>query len=340
MQIGMIGLGRMGANMVRRLLRGGHTAVVFDPDHAAVEKLVAEGATGAASLDEFVAKLESPKTAWCMVPAGEITENTVRELGARLCQGDAIIDGGNTYFKDDVRRSKELAARGIAYIDVGTSGGVWGLERGYCLMVGGPDRAVDRLTPVFATLAPGVDAAPRTPGRTGDPTPAEQGWLHCGPSGAGHFVKMVHNGIEYALMAAYAEGLNIIKGAGAGARPQEADAETAPLRDPQYYPYDAIDLAEVAEVWRRGSVVGSWLLDLTAEALRADPGLEQFTGRVSDSGEGRWTSIAAIEEGVSAPLLTAALYSRFASRGSELFADKVQSAQRLEFGGHVEKPRS
>jgi 6-phosphogluconate dehydrogenase len=254
-----------------------------------------------------------------------------------LSPGDAIIDGGNSSYRDDIDRARAAGGRGLDYVDCGTSGGVWGLERGYCLMIGGPDRAVARLEPVFAALAPGVDAAPRTPGRTGAPSPAEQGWLHCGPAGAGHFVKMVHNGIEYALMAAYAEGLNIIRGAGAGVHPPSADAETAPLRDPQYYPYDRIDLAEVAEVWRRGSVVGSWLLDLTAEALRADPDLEQFTGRVSDSGEGRWTSIAAIEEGVPAPLLTAALYSRFASRGSEVFADKVESAQRFGFGGHVEK---
>jgi 6-phosphogluconate dehydrogenase len=338
-QIAMVGLGRMGANMVRRLLRDGHECHVYDVSPDAVAGLEQEGAHGAGSLKELVAGLAAPRAVWLMLPAA-ITGATVTELLDLLSPGDAIVDGGNSSYRDDIDRAGVASGRDVDYVDCGTSGGVWGLERGYCLMVGGPDRAVDRLTPGFTTLAPSVGATPRTPGRTGDPTPAEQGWLHCGPSGAGHFVKMVHNGIEYALMAAYAEGLNIIKGAGAGARPQEADAETAPLRDPQYYPYDAIDLAEVAEVWRRGSVVGSWLLDLTAEALRADPGLEQFTGRVSDSGEGRWTSIAAIEEGVSAPLLTAALYSRFASRGSELFADKVQSAQRLEFGGHVEKPRS
>ena len=271
-----------------------------------------------------------------MLPAA-VTGGTVARLLDLLSPDDAVVDGGNSSYRDDIDRAEAAAGSGLDYVDCGTSGGVWGLERGYCLMIGGPERAVARLEPVFAALAPGVEAAPRTPGRTGDPSPAEQGWLHCGPAGAGHFVKMVHNGIEYALMAAYAEGLNVIRGAGAGVHPSTADAETAPLRDPQYYPYDRIDLAEVAEVWRRGSVVGSWLLDLTAEALRADSDLEQFAGRVSDSGEGRWTSIAAIEEGVPAPLLTAALYSRFASRGSEVFADKVESAQRFEFGGHLEK---
>jgi 6-phosphogluconate dehydrogenase len=336
MQIGMVGLGRMGANMVRRLLRGSHECHVYDVSPAAVAGLQQEGARGAGSLPELVAGLATPRALWLMLPAA-ITGDTVQQLLELLHPGDAIVDGGNSSYRDDIDRAEVAAGRGLDYVDCGTSGGVWGLERGYCLMVGGPDRAVERLSPVFATLAPGVDTAPRTPGRSGDPTPAEQGWLHCGPAGAGHFVKMVHNGIEYALMAAYAEGLNIIKGAGAGTRPPDADAETAPLREPRYYPYDSIDLADVAEVWRRGSVIGSWLLDLTAEALRTDPRLEQFTGRVSDSGEGRWTSIAAIEEGVSAPLLTAALYSRFASRGSELFADKVQSAQRLEFGGHVER---
>ena len=336
MQIAMIGLGRMGANMVRRLLRDGHECHVFDVSADAVAGLVAEGARGAGSVAELVAGLSAPRSVWMMLPAG-ITGDTVSTLLDALEASDAIVDGGNSSYRDDIDRAELAAARGIDYVDCGTSGGVWGLDRGYCLMIGGPDRAVTRLWPVFASLAPGVAAAPRTPGRDGDPSPAEQGFLHCGPSGAGHFVKMVHNGVEYALMAAYAEGLNIIRGAGAGVRPAEADAETAPLREPRYYPYDGIDLAEVAEVWRRGSVIGSWLLDLTAEALRADPRLEQFAGRVSDSGEGRWTSIAAIEEGVSAPLLTAALYSRFSSRGSELFADKVQSAQRLGFGGHVEK---
>jgi 6-phosphogluconate dehydrogenase len=338
-QIGMVGLGRMGANMVRRLLRGGHECHVYDVSPQAVDRLVHEGAQGAGSLQELVAGLGGPRAVWLMLPAG-VTGATVTQLLDLLSPGDAVVDGGNSSYRDDIDRAAVAAGRGVDYVDCGTSGGIWGLERGYCLMIGGPGGAVGRLSPVFATLAPGVDAAPRTPGRTGDPSPAEQGWLHCGPSGAGHFVKMVHNGIEYALMAAYAEGLNVIKGAGVGTRKQTDDAETAPLRDPQYYPYDAMDLADVAEVWRRGSVIGSWLLDLTAEALRADPGLEQFTGHVSDSGEGRWTSIAAIEEGVPATLLTAALYSRFASRGSELFADKVQSAQRLEFGGHVEKAQS
>jgi 6-phosphogluconate dehydrogenase len=336
MQIAMVGLGRMGANMVRRLLRAGHDCHVYDVSVDAVAGLVAEGAQGAGSLSELVAGLSAPRSVWMMLPAA-ITGDTVSTLLDTLGAGDAIVDGGNSSYRDDIDRAGLAAARGIDYVDCGTSGGVWGLDRGYCLMIGGPDRAVDRLRPVFASLAPGVAAAPRTPGRDGDPTPAEQGFLHCGPSGAGHFVKMVHNGIEYALMAAYAEGPNVIRSAGAGVGSAEADAETAPLREPKYYPYDRIDLAEVAEVWRRGSVVGSWLLDLTAEALHADAGLEQFAGRVSDSGEGRWTSIAAIEEGVAAPLLTAALYSRFASRGSDLFADKVQSAQRLGFGGHVEK---
>ena len=339
MQIAMVGLGRMGANMVRRLLRAGHECHVYDVSPEAVAGLVAEGARGAGSVAELVAGLEAPRTVWLMLPAA-ITGDSVTGLLELLAPGDAIVDGGNSSYRDDIDRAETAAAQGIDYVDCGTSGGVWGLDRGYCLMIGGPDRAVSRIEPVFAALAPGVDAAPRTPGATGDPSPAEQGWLHCGPSGAGHFVKMVHNGIEYALMAAYAEGLNIIKNAGVGVRRAEVDAETAPLREPRYYPFDGIDLPAVAEVWRRGSVVGSWLLDLTAEALRADPGLEQFAGRVSDSGEGRWTSIAAIEEGVSAPLLTSALYSRFASRGSELFADKVESAQRLGFGGHLEKSGS
>jgi len=339
MQIAMVGLGRMGANMVRRLLRAGHECHVYDVSPEAVAGLVAEGARGAGSVAELVAGLEAPRTVWLMLPAA-ITGDSVTGLLGLLAPGDAIVDGGNSSYRDDIDRAETAAARGIDYVDCGTSGGVWGLDRGYCLMIGGPARAVSRIEPVFAALAPGVEAAPRTPGATGDPSPAEQGWLHCGPSGAGHFVKMVHNGIEYALMAAYAEGLNIIKNAGVGVRRAEVDAETAPLREPRYYPFDGIDLPAVAEVWRRGSVVGSWLLDLTAEALRADPGLEQFAGRVSDSGEGRWTSIAAIEEGVSAPLLTSALYSRFASRGSELFADKVESAQRLGFGGHLEKSGS
>jgi len=336
MQLGMVGLGRMGANIVRRLMRAGHECVVYDVDAKAVEGLAGEGATGADSLDDFVAKLSAPRAAWVMVPAGKITEDTVAELGGRLEAGDAIIDGGNSYYRDDIRRAGELDGKGIDYIDCGTSGGVFGLERGYCLMIGGPDEAVTRLEPIFAALAPGVEAAERTPGRSGDAAPAEQGYLHCGPSGAGHFVKMVHNGIEYGLMAAYAEGLNILRNADIGERAREADAETAPLEHPEFYRYD-IDVAEVAEVWRRGSVVGSWLLDLTAAALRQSPDLSDFEGRVSDSGEGRWTSIAAIEEGVPAPVLSEALYSRFASRGLDDFADKALSAMRRQFGGHEEK---
>jgi 6-phosphogluconate dehydrogenase len=336
MKIGMVGLGRMGANMVRRLVRAGLQCRVFDVSDQAVKQLVGEGAEGSGSLSDLVAGLEPPRTVWMMLPAA-VTGKTVTDLLQLLEPGDAIVDGGNSSYRDDIDRSRVAASRGIDYVDCGTSGGVWGLEAGYCLMIGGPDRAVDRLQPVFAALAPGVAAAPRTPGRTGEPSPAEQGFIHAGPSGAGHFVKMVHNGIEYAIMGAYAEGLAIIQSAGVGKRPPAADAETSPLGDPQYYPYDNIDLTDVAEVWRRGSVIKSWLLDLTAESLLTDPGLEQFVGRVADSGEGRWTSIAAIEEGVPATLLTAALYSRFASRGSDLFADKVQSAQRLEFGGHVER---
>jgi 6-phosphogluconate dehydrogenase len=336
-QLGMVGLGRMGANIVRRLIRDGHECVAYDVDPEAIARAADGGATGAGSLDDFVARLEPPRAAWVMVPAGEITESTVTDLAARLEPGDAIIDGGNSYYRDDIRRAAALAERGIDYIDCGTSGGVFGLERGYCLMIGGPDDAVQRLEPIFATLAPGVDAAPRTPGRDGDPSPAEHGYLHCGPSGAGHFVKMVHNGIEYGLMAAYAEGLNILQNADAGAREREADAETAPLDNPEHYRYE-IDVAEVAEVWRRGSVVGSWLLDLTAAALQESPGLDEFSGRVSDSGEGRWTSIAAIEEGVPAPVLSAALYSRFASRDLDDFANRVLSALRKQFGGHEEKP--
>jgi 6-phosphogluconate dehydrogenase len=336
MQPGMVGLGRMGANIVRRLMRDGHECVVYDVNSEAVAALAGEGATGADSLDDFVAKLNKPRAAWVMVPAGEITESTVADLGARLEAGDAIIDGGNSYYRDDIRRSAELGERGIDYIDCGTSGGVFGLERGYCLMIGGPTGAVERLDPIFATIAPGVDSAERTPGRKGEPSTAENGYLHCGPSGAGHFVKMVHNGIEYGVMAAYAEGLNILKNADAGMHEREADAETAPLTDPDFYKYE-IDIPEVAEVWRRGSVIGSWLLDLTAAALVESPTLEDFEGRVSDSGEGRWTSIAAIEEGVPAPVLSSALYSRFASRDLDDFADKVLSAMRKQFGGHEEK---
>ena len=337
MQLGMIGLGRMGANIVRRLMRDGHTCVVYDVSSEAVAGLVAEGATGASSLDEFVSQLETPRHTWIMVPAGEITESTVRELGSRLEAGDTIVDGGNSYYRDDIRRSAELAKQGVRYLDCGTSGGVFGLERGYCLMVGGPREAFAAMEPIFATLAPGVEAAGRTPGREGVVAPEEQGYLYCGPSGAGHFVKMVHNGIEYGMMAALAEGLNILHGADAGLRPRDQDAETAPLDHPEFYSY-ALDIPAVAELWRRGSVVESWLLDLTAAALHESPGLEGFAGRVSDSGEGRWTAIAAIEEGVPADVLTAALYSRFSSREEGLFANKVLSAMRRQFGGHHEKP--
>jgi 6-phosphogluconate dehydrogenase len=337
MQLGMVGLGRMGANIVRRLLRDGHRCVGYDVSSEAVQALAVEGATGADTLADFAAKLEKPRTVWVMVPAGDITATTIRSLAEVLEPGDVVIDGGNTHYHDDLRHAAELRESGIHHVDVGTSGGVWGLERGYCLMIGGEKDVVDRLGPLFASIAPGVDAAPRTPGRTGDPSPAEQGYLHCGPNGAGHFVKMVHNGIEYGLMAAYAEGLNVIANADAGRREREADAETSPLEHPEHYQYD-INTAEVAEVWRRGSVVGSWLLDLTAAALLASPTLEDFAGRVSDSGEGRWTSIAAIEEGVPVPVLTTALYSRFGSRGLDDFADRLLSAMRKEFGGHDEKP--
>jgi 6-phosphogluconate dehydrogenase len=337
MQLGMVGLGRMGAGMVRRLMRDGHRCVGYDVSPAAVQALAADGATGAESLADFASKLEKPRAAWVMVPAGEITDKTIQALGEVLEPGDAIIDGGNSHYHDDIRHANALREKGIHHVDVGTSGGVWGLERGFCLMIGGEKEVVDRLGPIFASIGPGFDSAPRTPGRSGPPSPSEQGYLHCGPNGAGHFVKMVHNGIEYGLMAAYAEGLNIIKNADAGMRKQEMDAETAPLERPEYYQYE-VDTTEVAEVWRRGSVVGSWLLDLTAQALYASPDLDEFSGRVSDSGEGRWTSIAAIEEGVPAPVLTAALYSRFSSRGLAGFADKSLSAMRKEFGGHDEKP--
>ena len=317
-------------------MRDGHRAVVYDRSAEAVAQLAAEGATGAESLAGLVSALPAPRAVWVMVPAGHITESVVQELIGLLEPGDCIIDGGNSYYRDDIRRAALSAAKGLDYVDVGTSGGVWGLERGFCLMVGGPDASVDRLAPLWDTIAPGFEAAERTPGRSGAPTPEERGWLHCGPNGAGHFVKMVHNGIEYGLMAAYAEGLNILKGADAGLHQRDADAETAPLADPEYYQY-SLDIPAIAEVWRRGSVVASWLLDLTASALHASPGLEEFSGRVSDSGEGRWTAIAAIDEGVPAPVLTAALYSRFDSQGSALFADKVLSAMRKEFGGHDEK---
>jgi 6-phosphogluconate dehydrogenase len=338
MQLGMIGLGRMGANMVRRLMKAGHDCVVYDVSPDSVKSLAGEGATGSESMADFVAKLEKPRSIWLMVPAA-VVDGTLDELVPQLDEGDAVIDGGNSYYRDDIRRAKRLAEDGIHYVDVGTSGGVWGLDRGYCLMIGGPDEAVGRLDPIFATLAPGVESAGRTPGRSGDPLASEQGYLHCGPNGAGHFVKMVHNGIEYGIMAAYAEGLNILKNGNIGKAKQEVDAETTPLEHPEYYQYD-IDLPDVAEVWRRGSVIGSWLLDLTAQALQESPDLSEYTGRVSDSGEGRWTSIAAIEEGVPAPVLTMALYSRFASRGLDDYADKVLSAMRKGFGGHAEKPAS
>jgi 6-phosphogluconate dehydrogenase len=335
LQLGMIGLGRMGANLVRRLMSDGHECVVYDVSADAIEELAGEGATPAASLTELVEKLEPPRAAWIMVPAGYV-QGTLDELAVLMDSGDAIIDGGNSYYRDDIDRAKALAPKGIDYLDVGTSGGVFGLDRGFCLMIGGPDAAVGRLDPIFATIAPGVEAADRTPGRAGEPTPAEQGYLHCGPTGAGHFVKMVHNGIEYGVMAAYAEGLNVIANADIGKREHEVDAETAPLRDPEYYPYE-IDVADVAEVWRRGSVIASWLLDLTASALHASPTLEEFGGRVSDSGEGRWTLHAAIDEGVPAPVLSTALYERFASRNEDEFANKLLSAMRKQFGGHDEK---
>jgi 6-phosphogluconate dehydrogenase len=336
-QLGMVGLGRMGANIVRRLMRAGHECVVFDVNPDAVKELAGEGAVGAESLDDFIAKLQKPRAAWVMVPAGNITEQTVEELASRMEADDAIIDGGNSYYRDDIARANRLSEKGVHYIDCGTSGGVWGLERGYCLMIGGETEPVERLSPLFAAIAPGVDGAARTPGRSGDPVPAEQGFLHCGPAGAGHFVKMVHNGIEYGIMASYAEGLNIIRNADAGKVQREADAETAPLEHPEYYQYD-IDIGAVAEVWRRGSVIASWLLDLTAQSLLETPDLRDYSGRVSDSGEGRWTAIAAIEEGVPAPVLSSALFSRFGSRDLDHFANQVLSAMRKQFGGHAEKP--
>jgi len=332
----MVGLGRMGAGIVRRLLRDGHRCVGFDVSPDAVRALEAEGAAGALSLEELAAELAAPRAVWVMVPAGEITATTISALAGVLEPGDTIIDGGNTHYHDDIRHAAALREQGIHHVDVGTSGGVWGLARGFCLMIGGETEVVDRLGPLFASIAPGVQAAPRTPGRSGDPSPSEQGYYHCGPNGAGHFVKMVHNGIEYGLMAAYAEGLNLIANADAGTRQHEHDAETAPLEHPEHYRY-SIDTTEVAEVWRRGSVIGSWLLDLTAQALCESPTLDGFAGRVSDSGEGRWTSIAAIEEGVPTPVLTAALYSRFASRGLDDFANRLLSAMRKQFGGHDEK---
>jgi len=335
-QLGMIGLGRMGANLVRRLVRAGHECVVYDVDPGAVARLAAEGATGAASLAELAGALAAPRAVWIMVPA-EFVDGTIDGLVAHLERGDVVIDGGNSYYRDDIARAERLGPGGIHYVDVGTSGGVFGLERGFCLMIGGEDDVVARLDPVFAALAPGLDAAPRTPGRTGAATTAEQGYLHCGPNGAGHFVKMVHNGIEYGMMAAFAEGLHILHHADVGLRDRQADAETAPLRDARYYQYE-LDVPEIAEVWRRGSVVASWLLDLAAHALSRSRDLADFEGRVSDSGEGRWTVHAAIDEGVPADVLGAALFARFSSRGGADFADKVLSAMRKEFGGHEEKP--
>ena len=334
--LGMVGLGRMGSNLSLRLMRDGHTCVVYDVSPAAVGALVTEGATGANSLEELVAALPAPRTVWLMLPAGEITERALTDVVQLLEPGDAVIDGGNTHYVDDLSRGAALEPLGIHYVDVGVSGGVFGLDRGFCLMVGADDEVFERLEPVFRSLAPGVDMAARTRGREGEPAPVEYGYLHCGPVGAGHFVKMVHNGIEYGLMAAYAEGLNILRGANAGNDKRAVDAETTPLEHPERYGY-SIDVAEVAEVWRRGSVVSSWLLDLTAAALHEAPTLEGFAGRVSDSGEGRWTAVAAIEEGVPAPVLTSALASRFSSRGEDDFANKLLSALRREFGGHIEK---
>ncbi|RBP15781.1 6-phosphogluconate dehydrogenase (decarboxylating) [Roseiarcus fermentans] len=336
MQLGMIGLGRMGANMVERLMKAGHELVVYDAHADAVKDLASRGAHGAASLKELVAGLEKPRAVWLMVPAA-VVDPVLASLVPLLEPGDTVIDGGNSYYHDDIRRASELGGKGLHYVDVGVSGGVWGKERGYCHMIGGETAIVTRLDPIFRALAPGVAAAPRTPGATGEPDQAEQGYLHCGPNGAGHFVKMVHNGIEYGLMAAYAEGFNVLRHANVGMKDQVADAETTPLRHPDLYKFD-IDVARVAEVWRRGSVVGSWLLDLTASALRGDPSLGHFAGRVSDSGEGRWTLQAAIDEGVPAPVLSAALFGRFESRGAAEYADKLMSAMRFEFGGHHEKP--
>jgi|SRR5580704_3806169 6-phosphogluconate dehydrogenase len=336
MQLGMIGLGRMGANMVRRLIKGGHQCVVYDRAPQAIKDLAREEAVGAASPADFVKKLAKPRAIWLMVPAA-VVDKTIADFLPLLETGDTLIDGGNSYYVDDIRRAQELAAKGIHYVDVGTSGGVWGLERGYCMMIGGEKDVVQRLDPIFATLAPGMGDAPRTPGRERLGGTAEQGYLHCGSNGAGHFVKMVHNGIEYGLMAAYAEGLGVLRDANIGKKQNDADAETTPLRDPEHYQFD-LDLADIAEVWRRGSVIASWLLDLTAGSLVEDPNLSKFAGRVSDSGEGRWTIKAAIDEGVPVPVLTTALYERFASRGEADFQDKLLSAMRFGFGGHLEKP--
>ena len=340
MQLGMIGLGRMGANMVRRLQRAGHQCVVYDPSPDAVKALTDEGATGTTDLDDFVAALDAPRNVWLMVPAA-VVDSVLGQVAPKLSAGDTLIDGGNSHYPDDIRRGNDLGGRGINYLDVGTSGGVFGLERGYCMMIGGQPEAVAGLRPVFEALAPGIGDVERTEGRAdgkGAPgSTAEEGWLHCGPHGAGHFVKMVHNGIEYGLMAAYAEGLNILAGANVGAAKHDVDAETSPLERPDLYQYD-FDLAEVTEVWRRGSVVSSWLLDLTAHALLGDPGLGAFQGRVSDSGEGRWTLTAAVDEGVPAPVLATALFNRFSSRGDDDYANRILAAMRHEFGGHVEKP--
>jgi len=338
MQLGMIGLGRMGASMVRRLMKAGHQCIVHDVHVDAIQELASDGAVGATSLKDSVARLARPRPVWLMVPAA-VVDRVLEALVPLLQSGDIVIDGGNSYYHDDLRRAAQLKPKGIHYVDVGTSGGVWGLERGYCQMIGGEREVVQHLGPIFSALAPGMAAAPRTPGRDGLGGTAEQGYLHCGSHGAGHFVKMVHNGIEYGIMAAYAEGLNILHHAGVGKRSREVDAETTPLRYPEYYQYQ-LDLSEIAEVWRRGSVIGSWLLDLTANALRSDPDLKSFAGRVSDSGEGRWTIRAAIDEAVPVPVLSAALYERFSSRGEADFADKVMSAMRHEFGGHLEKMSS
>jgi 6-phosphogluconate dehydrogenase len=335
MQIGMIGLGRMGANMVRRLVNGGHECIVFDRSPKAVQELTEQKATGSSSLGELVKKLTKPRAVWLMVPAA-VVDKSIADLLPYLEAEDILIDGGNSYYIDDIRRAKELASKGIHYIDVGTSGGVWGLERGYCMMIGGEEKVVKHLDPIFATLAPGMGDIPRTPGREKIGGTAEQGYLHCGPNGGGHFVKMVHNGIEYGLMAAYAEGLGVLRDANVGKQQHEVDAETTPLRDPEHYQYD-FDLRDIAEVWRRGSVIASWLLDLTAAALIQDPGLKKFEGRVSDSGEGRWTIKAAIDEAVPVPVLSSALYQRFSSRGESDYQDKLLSAMRYGFGGHLEK---
>ena len=336
MQLGMIGLGRMGANMVRRLIADGHECVVWDPSADAVQALAAEGAVAASSAEDLAARLQAPRAVWLMVPAG-VVDGALAGITPHLEAGDLVVDGGNSYYIDDLRRAASLGEHGLHYVDCGVSGGVWGLTEGYGLMAGGDDEAIARITPILRSLAPGVDAAPRTPGRTGDPAPEEEGWIHCGPSGAGHFVKMVHNGIEYGIMAAYAEGLNLLAHANIGNQQHEVDAETTPVRDPDHYKYD-IDTAKVSEAWRRGTVIRSWLLDLTASALRDDPDLGHLAGRVSDSGEGRWTALAAIDTGTPTPVLTLALQERFSSRGEADFADRLLSAMREQFGGHAEKP--